>query len=108
MATRRLRLDRLEECHLDRELFIRRFVAQAVDVVRFVKKMENSYVLSDEERHGLKLAEIRARKHGEQALLQEEKELLDRRITVDQLKRRLQELKKPSTFLPKCSMLLMF
>jgi len=54
---------RLQSRYIDRELFLRLFVAESDDGVRIVQKFESGTTLTDEARSEFRRPEIRARKH---------------------------------------------
>jgi hypothetical protein len=86
---------RIERRSLDREVTIKRLIADSPEVIEAQRRIQMSPPSLDLENE-LRLALRRARYHAERSLNITEKELTEKSMTVEEMKRRLVELKKPS------------
>jgi len=85
---------RVEQAFVGREVFLRNYVLNDPDVMNATAELEKEE--SDENRLILKNAKRRARKHGEFAIDQIRRKLTEDEMDVDELRRRVKELRKPS------------
>jgi hypothetical protein len=93
-----LAAQRIEKRTLDREISIKRFVADSDEVIEAERKVRTSPP-SLQLDNNLRLAIRRARYHAERSLNLSEKEITEQSMTIEEMRRRLAELRKPSQLL---------
>jgi len=89
---------RVERRYVDRELFLNRFTSDQAEVMEYSQRIADGED-TEECRVGLRKAIRLARYRGEKALNAMERELTNEKMTMDDLKRRLSDLRKPSNLM---------
>jgi hypothetical protein len=104
MTATSLAVTRIERKTIDRELFIRRFIADDVDVRDARNRAEHTKQqsrLTLDLTNAVGAALRRARYHAERALDIAEKEVTDKTLAIDELKDRLHRLRNPTALMQK-------